>query len=53
MEMLPEGRTGLTANIPVGRPRRPEEVAEAAFSLVSNPYVTGQTISFNGGLYPR
>ena len=53
MEMLPEDRTGLTANIPVGRLGRSEEVAGAALSLVSNPYVTGQTISVDGGMYPR
>jgi 3-oxoacyl-[acyl-carrier protein] reductase len=46
-------KTGLTANIPFGRLGRPEEVAEAASSVVSNPYVTDQTISVNGGLYFR
>lgn len=54
--MLPgdtETRKELAGNIPVGRLGRPEEVAEAIFSLVSNPYVTAQTISVDGGMYPR
>jgi 3-oxoacyl-[acyl-carrier protein] reductase len=55
-EMLPgaaETRNELAGKIPVGRLGRPEEVAEAVFSLVSNPYVTAQTVSVDGGMYPR
>jgi 3-oxoacyl-[acyl-carrier protein] reductase len=37
--------------IPVGRFGTVEEVAEAAMLLVQNSYITGQTISVNGGLY--
>jgi 3-oxoacyl-[acyl-carrier protein] reductase len=55
-EMLPgdaEARNELADKIPVGRLGRPEEVAEVVFSLVSNPYVTAQTLSVDGGMYPR
>ena len=55
-EMLPgdaEARNELAGKVPVGRLGRPEEVAEAIFSLVSNPYVSAQTISVDGGMYPR
>jgi 3-oxoacyl-[acyl-carrier protein] reductase len=55
-EMLPgdaETRNELAGKIPIGRLGRPEEVAEAVFSLVSNPYVTAQTLSVDGGMYPR
>jgi 3-oxoacyl-[acyl-carrier protein] reductase len=41
------------SQIPVGRFGRPEEVAEAVLMLATNPYITAQTISVDGGLYPR
>ncbi len=37
--------------IPVGRFGLPEEVANVAVMLASNAYMTGQTISVNGGWY--
>jgi len=37
--------------IPVGRFGRVEECAEVAVMLARNAYVTGQTISVNGGMY--
>ncbi len=37
--------------IPMGRFGTPEETASAVLFLVSNGYVTGQTISINGGAY--
>jgi 3-oxoacyl-[acyl-carrier protein] reductase len=37
--------------IPVGRFGRVEECADVAVMLARNAYVTGQTISVNGGLY--
>ena len=37
--------------IPVGRFGTPTEVASIVLSLVQNAYVTGQTISVNGGVY--
>jgi 3-oxoacyl-[acyl-carrier protein] reductase len=55
-EMLPgdvRAHNELAGKIPVGRLGRPEEVAEAVFSLVSNPYITAQTLSVDGGMFPR
>jgi 3-oxoacyl-[acyl-carrier protein] reductase len=47
----PEGREKL-AQIPLGRPGTPAEVAAAVLFLASSAsYVTGQTINVNGGLY--
>jgi 3-oxoacyl-[acyl-carrier protein] reductase len=37
--------------IPIGRFGAPEEVAEVAFMLAKNGYITGQTINVNGGWY--
>lgn len=37
--------------IPVGRFGRVEECADVAVMLAGNAYITGQTISVNGGLY--
>lgn len=48
-----EARRRLAERVPVGRLGRPEEVAEAVFSLVSNPFVTAQTVSVDGGIHPR
>jgi 3-oxoacyl-[acyl-carrier protein] reductase len=55
-ETLPgdeESRRQLAELIPVGRLGSPEEVAEAVLSLVSNPFITAQTISVDGGMHPR
>jgi len=48
----PDRPKNLAHTIPMGRPGRPEEVAEAALWLASNAasYVTGATISVSGGL---
>ena len=48
-----EAHRQLADRVPVGRLGRPEEVAEAMLSLVSNPFITSQTLSVDGGLYPR
>ncbi len=46
-----EGQAKL-AQIPARRPGTPEEVGQAAvFLAASAPYVTGQTLNVNGGLY--
>jgi 3-oxoacyl-[acyl-carrier protein] reductase len=37
--------------IPVGRFGNVEEVADVVLMLVRNGYMTGQTISVNGGMY--
>jgi 3-oxoacyl-[acyl-carrier protein] reductase len=44
----PKARPDL---IPVGRFGKVEEVADVVVMLVSNGYITGQTISVNGGWY--
>ncbi len=43
----------LAMRLPVGRFGHPEEVAEAVLLLVGNAFITAQTISVDGGLYPR
>jgi 3-oxoacyl-[acyl-carrier protein] reductase len=40
---------GVVARIPLGRPGRGEEIAQAVLLLVSNGYITGQTFGVNGG----
>jgi 3-oxoacyl-[acyl-carrier protein] reductase len=55
-ETLPgdeESRRQLAGRVPVGRLGRSEEVAEAVLALVSNPFITAQTISVDGGMHPR
>jgi 3-oxoacyl-[acyl-carrier protein] reductase len=37
--------------IPVGRFGTPDEVADLALAVLSNPFVTGQTLQVNGGIY--
>jgi 3-oxoacyl-[acyl-carrier protein] reductase len=37
--------------IPVGRMGTPVEVARAVVMIVTNPYMTGQTVQLNGGLH--
>jgi 3-oxoacyl-[acyl-carrier protein] reductase len=46
-------RSGLQAQIPLGRLGLPEDIAETVGFLVSDgaKYVTGETIHVNGGLY--
>jgi NAD(P)-dependent dehydrogenase (short-subunit alcohol dehydrogenase family) len=50
--MLPEHRERLIADIPMGRPGSPEEVAAVHAFLVSSDadYVTGITIPIAGGM---
>jgi 3-oxoacyl-[acyl-carrier protein] reductase len=40
-----------SVRIPVGRFGTPEEVADVVVAVARNPYMTGQTIQVNGGLY--
>src|SRR5437762_2849259 len=46
-EMIPAARVDASARIPLGRP---EEVAQATLMVLSNAYMTGQTIQLNGGI---
>ena len=43
----------LSGRIPVGRLGRPAEIADIVAAVVTNAYLTGQTISVDGGMYPR
>jgi 3-oxoacyl-[acyl-carrier protein] reductase len=42
---------GVTARIPLGRAGVGAEIAQAVMLLVSNGYMTGQTIAVNGGAF--
>ena len=37
--------------IPIGRFGKPDELGALAVAVLSNGYITGQTINHNGGLY--
>lgn len=50
-EMITSNPRAKPDTTPVGRFGTPEEVAQAAVLLASNPYITGQTINVNGGWY--
>jgi 3-oxoacyl-[acyl-carrier protein] reductase len=52
-DMLPGDPGELASRIPVGRLGRPEEVADLAFAVLSNGYLTNQVLSIDGGTYPR
>jgi len=43
----------LERSVPVGRLGQPSEVADLIAAVVQNAYMTGQTISVDGGRYPR
>lgn len=49
-EMMPVSLNDAARRIPVGRAGRAEEVAQAVVMVVSNDYMTGQTIQLNGGM---
>ncbi len=40
----------LEEEVPLGRLGEPEEIASAVMALISNKYITGQTLSVNGGI---
>jgi len=50
-EMLAGNTRADPTKIPVGRFGTPEEVASILVAVAENPFITGQTIQVNGGLY--
>jgi len=46
-------RRDLSQKVPVGRYGKSEEVADLVLAVLRNPYVTGQTLLVDGGIYPR
>jgi 3-oxoacyl-[acyl-carrier protein] reductase len=50
-EMIASNPRARPDRVPVGRFGRPEEVGELAVAILSNGYVTGQTVQVNGGVY--
>ena len=48
-EMMPVTLADARARIPLGRPGRSGEVAQAVLMVIGNDYMTGQTIQLNGG----
>lgn len=50
-EMIAPHRAENAARIPVGRLGTGEEVASVVLMVISNAYMTGQTVQVNGGLH--
>jgi 3-oxoacyl-[acyl-carrier protein] reductase len=51
--MLPDDSAERAAPaIPVGRRGRPEEIADMALAMLTNPYLTSKVITVDGGIYP-
>jgi 3-oxoacyl-[acyl-carrier protein] reductase len=44
-------RLAAAKAVPLGRAGLPEEVAHCVLMVVTNPYMTGQTVAVNGGLH--
>jgi 3-oxoacyl-[acyl-carrier protein] reductase len=52
--MLPvdDGSGSLVTRIPVGRLGQPEDIADMALAMLTNPYLTSKVITVDGGIYP-
>jgi 3-oxoacyl-[acyl-carrier protein] reductase len=48
-DMMRARRDEIAPRIPLGRMGYPKEVAQAVLMVLSNPYMTGQTVQLNGG----
>jgi 3-oxoacyl-[acyl-carrier protein] reductase len=46
-----EIRAAMARSTLVGRIAKPEEIADAIFKISTSPYVTGQVLQANGGMY--
>jgi acetoacetyl-CoA reductase len=52
VEAMPEDvLKGIVAKIPVGSLGNPNDIAEGVVYLINAPYMTGQCLNINGGLY--
>jgi NAD(P)-dependent dehydrogenase (short-subunit alcohol dehydrogenase family) len=52
--MTPESeRNNLDNRIPLRRFGTPEQVASAAIELLTNPFITGETLAIDGGMSMR
>lgn len=51
LRLTAEMKASETAKIPLGRAASCDEIAEAVLFVVSNGYVTGETININGGMF--
>jgi len=51
--MRPGDPEDTRRRVPVGRVGRPAEVADLALAVLSNPLLTNQVISIDGGMYPH
>lgn len=49
----PEKLAQFRASTPLGRNGRAEDIAHAIAFLIANPFVTGETLDVNGGLFMR
>jgi 3-oxoacyl-[acyl-carrier protein] reductase len=52
-EMLPADPGELSRLVPVGRLGKPAEIAGAAMALMSNDYLTNQSLLVDGGMHPH
>ena len=52
--MLPgdDGSGRLAARVPVGHLGQPEDVADMALAMLTNPYLTSKVITVDGGIHP-
>jgi len=53
VRLSPEQLAAETAEIPMKRGASPEEVAEAVFKIADTPFLTGEIINLNGGVFMR
>jgi len=51
--MLPADPGELSRLVPVGRLGKPAEIAGAAMALMSNDYLTNQSLLVDGGMHPH